>query len=58
MRKISLITDLVIYHFFLLLIKNPNMPRCPVEIIYSDKYRDDEYEYRHVILPLDLYKRV
>ncbi|XP_015123758.1 cyclin-dependent kinases regulatory subunit [Diachasma alloeum] len=27
-------------------------------IYYSDKYYDDEYEYRHVVLPKDLEKRV
>ena len=28
------------------------------QILYSDKYYDSEYEYRHVILPLELAKRV
>lgn len=28
------------------------------EIQYSEKYNDDKYEYRHVILPLDLAKNV
>jgi len=27
------------------------MPHYPDEIEYSDKYVDDSYEYRHVILP-------
>ena len=27
------------------------MPHYPDEIEYSDKYADDVYEYRHVILP-------
>lgn len=27
------------------------MPHYPDEIEYSDKYMDDTYEYRHVILP-------
>mmetsp|Transcript_13457 Transcript_13457/g.22158 ORF Transcript_13457/g.22158 Transcript_13457/m.22158 type:complete len:102 (+) Transcript_13457:87-392(+) len=27
------------------------MPHYPDEIEYSDKYSDDRYEYRHVILP-------
>jgi cyclin-dependent kinase regulatory subunit CKS1 len=27
------------------------MPHYPDEIEYSDKYQDDNYEYRHVILP-------
>merc|ERR1712241_768449 len=28
------------------------------QIYYSDKYTDDEYEYRHVMLPKDLAKMV
>ena len=28
------------------------------EIEYSEKYEDDKYEYRHVILPRDLAKRL
>eukprot|EP00013_Stygamoeba_regulata_P025936 CAMPEP_0177649604 /NCGR_PEP_ID=MMETSP0447-20121125/11484_1 /TAXON_ID=0 /ORGANISM="Stygamoeba regulata, Strain BSH-02190019" /LENGTH=75 /DNA_ID=CAMNT_0019152391 /DNA_START=130 /DNA_END=357 /DNA_ORIENTATION=+ len=28
----------------------------PQEIVYSLKYNDDEYEYRHVILPHDIAK--
>jgi cyclin-dependent kinase regulatory subunit CKS1 len=27
------------------------MPHYPDEIEYSDKYQDDSFEYRHVILP-------
>ncbi len=27
-------------------------------IQYSDKYKDNEYEYRHVILPASLYKLI
>lgn len=34
------------------------MPHYPDEIEYSDKYMDDYYEYRHVILPKDVYKRI
>jgi hypothetical protein len=34
------------------------MPHYPDEIEYSDKYMDDYYEYRHVILPKDVYKRL
>ncbi|KAL0105565.1 hypothetical protein PUN28_015800 [Cardiocondyla obscurior] len=31
----------------------------PVEQVqYSEKYNDDKYEYRHVILPIDLAKHV
>lgn len=32
------------------------MPRFPEEIVYSEKYMDAEYEYRHVILTKDVYK--
>eukprot|EP00051_Salpingoeca_urceolata_P012660 m.156555 g.156555 ORF g.156555 m.156555 type:complete len:78 (+) comp17563_c1_seq1:276-509(+) len=28
------------------------------EICYSARYRDDQYEYRHVILPSDIAKHV
>ncbi|GCC34598.1 hypothetical protein chiPu_0013073 [Chiloscyllium punctatum] len=28
------------------------------QIYYSDKYYDDQYEYRHVILPKELAKQV
>ena len=31
------------------------MPHYPDDIEYSDKYTDDAYEYRHVILPKDSY---
>lgn len=34
------------------------MPHYPDEIEYSDKYVDDHYEYRHVILPKDVYKKI
>ena len=34
------------------------MPHYPSEIEYSDKYNDDSYEYRHVILPKDTYKKM
>lgn len=34
------------------------MPHYPDEIEYSDKYMDDYYEYRHVILPRDVYKKM
>lgn len=33
------------------------MPHYPDEVEYSDKYMDDFYEYRHVILPRDIYKK-
>ena len=32
------------------------MPHYPDEIEYSDKYNDDLYEYRHVLLPKNIYK--
>lgn len=32
------------------------MPHYPDEIEYSDKYEDDYYEYRHVLLPKAIYK--
>lgn len=32
---------------------------CPVErLIYSDKYYDDQYEYRHIIMPKDYAKSI
>ena len=34
------------------------MPHFPDEIEYSDKYYDDFYEYRHVILPKPIYKKM
>jgi len=34
------------------------MPHYPDEIEYSDKYMDDFYEYRHVLLPKDTYKKM
>lgn len=34
------------------------MPHYPDDIEYSDKYTDDAYEYRHVILPKDSYKKM
>lgn len=34
------------------------MPHYPDEIEYSDKYLDDHYEYRHVILPKDVYRKI
>ncbi len=32
------------------------MPHYPDEIEYSEKYNDDVYEYRHVLLPKNIYK--
>lgn len=34
------------------------MPRDPDAIIYSDKYSDDDFEYRHVTLNSDIAKQV
>ena len=34
------------------------MPHYPEEIEYSEKYNDDTYEYRHVILPKAIAKEM
>ncbi len=34
------------------------MPHYPKEIEYSDKYYDEYYEYRHVILPKEIFKKL
>ena len=34
------------------------MPHFPDEIEYSEKYNDELYEYRHVLLPKDIYKKI
>ncbi len=34
------------------------MPHYPDEIEYSDKYQDDHYEYRHVLLPKEVYRKI
>ena len=34
------------------------MPHFPDEIEYSDKYFDELYEFRHVILPKNIYKKM
>ncbi len=34
------------------------MPHYPEEIDYSEKYEDDLYEYRHVLLPKNVYKTI
>ena len=34
------------------------MPHFPEEIEYSEKYADDQYEYRHVLLPKQIYKQM
>lgn len=32
------------------------MAHFPLEIMYSDKYCDDSFEYRHVFLPKDVFR--
>ena len=34
------------------------MPHYPSEIEYSEKYQDEDYEYRHVMLPKDIFKQI
>jgi cyclin-dependent kinase regulatory subunit CKS1 len=34
------------------------MPHYPKEIEYSEKYNDALYEYRHVILPKEIFKKL
>lgn len=34
------------------------MPHYPDEIDYSEKYNDDLYEYRHVLLPKNVFKTI
>ncbi len=34
------------------------MPHFPEEIEYSEKYTDDMFEYRHVLLPNKVYKKM
>ena len=34
------------------------MPHFPDEIEYSEKYQDDEFEFRHVLLPREIYRRI
>lgn len=34
------------------------MPHYPKEIEYSEKYFDNNYEYRHVILPKEIFKKL
>ncbi|CED82983.1 cyclin-dependent kinase regulatory subunit [Phaffia rhodozyma] len=38
--------------------KNPTYEELTEKIFYSDKYEDDEWEYRHVILPKQLLKLI
>ena len=44
--------------YFLESITSPKMPHFPDEIEYSEKYQDDLFEYRHVLLPKNIYKKV
>ena len=34
------------------------MPHFPEDIEYSEKYSDDQFEYRHVLLPKPVYKQI
>ena len=34
------------------------MPHYPREIEYSEKYFDEYYEYRHVLLPKETFKKI
>ena len=34
------------------------MPHFPEEIEYSEKYDDEFFEYRHVLLPRHIFKRI
>ena len=34
------------------------MPHYPKEISYSEKYYDNIYEYRHVLLPKEIFKKI
>lgn len=34
------------------------MPHFPREIEYSEKYEDEMYEYRHVILPKEIFRKI
>jgi cyclin-dependent kinase regulatory subunit CKS1 len=34
------------------------MPHYPIEIEYSDKYDDAHFEFRHVHLPKDIYRKM
>ena len=34
------------------------MPHFPMEIEYSEKYYDDSYEYRHVIIPKHIFEKM
>jgi len=34
------------------------MPHFPDEIEYSEKYQDDDFEYRHVLLPKAIFRNI
>ena len=34
------------------------MPHFPEKIYYGDKYTDDSYEYRNVIITEEIYKKI
>jgi cyclin-dependent kinase regulatory subunit CKS1 len=34
-----------------------HMPHFPDEIEYSEKYQDENFEYRHVLLPKHIHKK-
>ena len=34
------------------------MPHFPDEIEYSEKYQDEDFEYRHVLLPKHIFKKI
>lgn len=34
------------------------MPHYPKELEYSDKYYDNYYEYRHILLPKEIFKKL
>jgi cyclin-dependent kinase regulatory subunit CKS1 len=34
------------------------MPHYPKQIDYSEKYNDNIYEYRHVLLPKEIFKKI
>lgn len=44
--------------FIVLLIQKFKMPHFPNEIEYSEKYADDSFEFRHVLLPKHIYKNM
>merc|ERR1712026_415440 len=46
------------YETFLFLNRQNFNIRMPKNIYYSDKYTDEHYEYRHVMLPKELAKMV